>query len=249
MKEFYYASAEMRFYEELNDFLPAAKRRSAFVYSFFGKPTVKTLIEEVGVPHTEVDLILINGQSVSFKHHVKDGDRISVYPQFESLDISSVTHLRPEPLRKMKFIADVHLGRLARYLRMLGFDTTYETKISDEEIIERSVKEKRIILTRDLGILKNKRVTHGYFLRQTQPQNQLKEVVRRFDLKTQITPFSRCLECNAPLIAVEKKEIEELLQQDTKLYYEIFYRCPSCQRIFWEGSHHARMMKLIASLD
>lgn len=248
IKENYLSSVEIRFYEELNDFLLPVQKGQTFVHPFFGKPAVKELIEGIGVPHTEIDLILINGESVSFDHHVKNNDRISVYPRFESLDISTVTHLRPTPLRSIQFISDVHLGKLARYLRMLGFDTLYENDFSDEEMIERSIREKRIILTRDLGILKSKRVTHGYFLRSTHPQEQLKEVVHRFDLKEKISPFSRCLTCNEPLVSIEKKEIEKDLLPETQHSFEKFFRCPRCKRIYWEGSHHERMTKIIASL-
>jgi uncharacterized protein with PIN domain len=249
MKEDFLSVAKIRFYAELNDFLPALKKRQAFLYRFFGRPTVKALIEEIGVPHTEIDLILVNGESVSFNHHVKHDDHISVYPQFESLDISSITHLRPKPLRKIKFIADVHLGKLARYLRMLGFDTHYARQETDGEIIDLSVSQKRLILTRDLGILKNSRVTHGYFLRHTNPKQQLREVVDRFDLKGLIAPFTRCLDCNGRLVQVDKNEIAELLQTDTRRYFETFFRCSGCQRIYWEGSHHERMRKLISFLN
>jgi len=249
MKENSLSSLEIRFYAELNDFLPSSKKGRAFLHVFFGKPTVKTVIEELGVPHTEIDLILVNGESVAFDHHVKSNDKISVYPQFESLDISHVTHLRPYALRLIKFVADVHLGKLARYLRMLGFDTFYAPTQADEELIDRSVQEQRILLTRDLGILKNRRVTHGYFLRHTEPRQQLKEVVRRFDLKGRILPFTRCLDCNGSLIPIEKATIDHQLDQDTRRYYEKFFQCTGCQRIYWEGSHHERMQQLIASLD
>jgi uncharacterized protein len=249
MKENYLSAVEIRFYEELNDFLPTDRKGRAFFHPFFGKPTVKELIEGIGVPHTEIDLILINGESVPFDHHVQHNDRVAVYPRFESLDISTVTHLRSTPLRSVRFITDVHLGKLARYLRMLGFDTLYENDFSDEEIIERALREMRIILTRDLGILKNKRVTHGYFLRHTHPLQQLKEVLRRFDLQEKIAPFSRCLACNGELLSVEKKDIEASLLPETKRYYATFFQCPRCKRIYWEGSHHDRMKKIIASLE
>lgn len=245
MKKDYLYTVEIRFYEELNDFLPHEKRKKSFNHKFFGKPTVKEVIEGLGVPHTEIDLILINGESVSFDHHVKDGDRMAVYPRYESLDISKVTRLRPCPLRELRFIADVHLGKLSRYLRMLGFDILYQADLSDEKIIEIARKEGRMILTRDLGILKSRQVTHGYFLRHTDPKEQMKEVVLRFDLKDQIHPFSRCLECNALLRAVSKEKIEKRLLPDTKKYFNTFYECPSCERLYWEGSHYERMESII----
>lgn len=154
-------SAHFRFYEELNDFLPASRQKTEFVWHFRGKPSIKDAIESLGVPHTEVDLILINGRSVSFEHHLFDGDRISVYPVFESLDISPVSRLGRPPLRDPAFICDVHLGRLARLLRMLGFDTLYSTSYSDPQIVHIAGTQRRIILTRDRGVLKRKAVCRG----------------------------------------------------------------------------------------
>ena len=153
---------QIRFYEELNDFLPEEKKKKRFTHYYIDRTSVKDLIESFGVPHTEVDLIFVNGESVGFKYKINDGDDISVYPVFESLDISEVQHLRAKPLRKPKFVADVHLGRLTRYLRMMGFDVYYRNDLEDNEIVDISLKEKRTILTKDLGILKRNEVTHGY---------------------------------------------------------------------------------------
>jgi sulfur carrier protein ThiS len=157
----------LRFYEELNDFLPEEKRKKRFVHPFIDRTSVKDLIESLGIPHTEVDMVLVNGKSVNFKYLINDGDDISVYPVFESLDITDVQHLRPKPLRKPKFVADVHLGRLTRYLRMIGLDVLYKNNFNDEEIVQLSLKERRAILTKDRGILKRNEVTHGYWVRST----------------------------------------------------------------------------------
>jgi uncharacterized protein with PIN domain len=248
MKESFLYAASIRVYEELNDFLPSGRRKRMFSYPFFGKPTVKDVIESLGIPHTEVDLILLNGESVSFDAHLSDGDRLSVYPRFESLDIRPLQRLRPEPLRETRFIVDVHLGKLARYLRMLGFDTFYDPALEDEQIIEKSLHEERIILTRDLGILKNSRVKHGYFVRQTKPKEQAREIVRRFDLKNKIFSFSRCLECNTPLQPLEKETAMEYLSPETLRYYDAFFFCPSCEKIYWEGSHFKKMSKFISGI-
>src|SRR3989338_9144205 len=113
--------AHFRFYEELNDFLPPERRKTTFTREFRNRASVKDMIEALGVPHTEVDLILVNGASVDFSYLVQDGDRISVYPMFESFDIRPLVHLRPRPLREPKFVLDTHLGKLAVYLRLLGF--------------------------------------------------------------------------------------------------------------------------------
>ena len=162
-------TTEFRFYEELNDFLPAAKKKSLFTYNFECSPSVKDAVEAIGVPHTEIDLILVNGISVTFSYRLQDGDVISVYPVFESMDISNVTHLREKPLRESRFILDVHLGTLVRYLRMIGFDILYENNYEDSEIVKIAKDEKRIILTRDVELLKIKTVTHGYWIRSKKP--------------------------------------------------------------------------------
>lgn len=239
---------DIRFYEELNDFLPLNKRKRDFGFAFKYNQTVKDAIEALGVPHTEVDLILVHGEPVGFDYQLQTGDRISVYPVFERLDISPVNRLRPEPLRETRFILDVHLGKLCRYLRMLGFDTYYRNDLDDPEIIERSVTEKRIILTRDLGILKNGKVTHGHFLRSQDSREQLQEVIRRFDLSRQVKPFKRCMDCNGLMTKVDKKEIEDQLKAGTKKCYEKFFRCTSCQKIYWEGSHYQKMQEFMRSV-
>jgi uncharacterized protein with PIN domain len=240
--------ARFRFYEELNEFLPSSKRKVIFNYQFMGNPSVKDVIEAIGVPHVEVDLILVNGTPVDFVYKIKDDDLVSVYPVFESLNISNVSPLRPKPLRDIRFILDVHLGKLAKNLRLCGFDTKYETNLNDDEIIDISLKEKRIILTRDKGMLKNKRVTHGYWLRSQHPPVQIKEVIRRFDLKKMINPFSRCLECNSILESIRKADIVGRLQYKTRKYYNEFRRCPQCERLYWEGSHFSKMKILIDNI-
>jgi len=174
--------ATFRFYEELNDFLPSDKKKVDFISPFSGNPSIKDIIEAMGVPHVEVDLILVNGNSVDFKYILRDNDRVSVYPVFETLGINNVTHLRAQPLRVSTFILDVHLGKLANYLRMLGFDTLYRNDNDDPEIIRISLDEHRIILTRDIGLLKVKSVTHAYFVRDQHPKKQLSEVLKHFDL-------------------------------------------------------------------
>jgi len=234
-----------RFYEELNDFLPGICRKKEICHKITGNPAVKDTIEAIGVPHTEVDLILINGLSVEFDYQLQDGDRISVYPVFESIDITPVIRLRPTPLRIIKFICDVHLGKLARQLRMLGFDVLYERYYTDSEMIERALKGKRLILTRDQGILKQKRVNHGYWIRSTQVQEQLFEVINKFDLCNQIKPFIRCMICNGLIKAVEKSQIIEFIKVNTARHYDEFFRCSTCNKIYWKGSHYKKMENYI----
>ncbi len=240
--------AHFRFYEELNEFLPAKKRKTSFEYEFRGKPSVKDAIEALGVPHVEVDLILVNGKSVDFTYGLQDGDKISVYPVFEGLDISPVIRLRDKPLREVKFILDAHLGRLAKYLRLCGFDTLFDNYYDDPEIVDISVIEKRIILTRDRGILKNSRVTHGYWIRSQDPEEQLKEVFKRLDLNRQVILFTRCMVCNTLLEEVKKEDIARRLQPGTRRFYSKFRRCPGCDRIYWNGSHCEKMKEFIDNI-
>jgi hypothetical protein len=234
-----------RFYAELNDLLPERKRFSDLKIDFNGRQTVKHLIESQGIPHTEVDLILANSRSVGFDHIPLEGELISIYPVFESFDVSTVNHLRPKPLRNPKFVLDGHLGRLASYLRMLGFDSSYRNDYGDEELAEISVIEKRILLTRDRGLLKRDKVTHGFLIKTRDPRQQLLSVVRRFDLAGLIHPFTRCISCNGLLEQVNKDDIIDLLEPRTKNFFDTFKRCTACGKVFWAGSHHERMSKLI----
>ena len=235
----------IRFYEELNDFLPPERRKKSFECAFGDARSVKDLIESLGVPHTEIDLILVNGLSVGFDYLVKDGDYISVYPVFEALDISPIIRLRPEPLRDTRFVLDTHLGRLAAYLRMLGFDTLYRNDYDDPTLAKISADEKRILLTCDKGLLMRKQITHGYYVRERKPQQQLLEIIRRFDLSSSIKPFTRCLHCNGFIQPVSKDTIIKYLLPRTKAHYEEFWRCDNCHKIYWKGSHYLRMLSMI----
>lgn len=237
-----------RFYEELNDFLPKTRKKVGFQIECEQKQTVKDAIEALGIPHTEIDLILVNGQSVSFGYHIRSNDKISVYPVFESLDISQVTRLRNKPLRIPSFILDVHLGKLAKYLRMTGFDTLYENWFNDSEIVEIAICEKRIILTRDTGLLKHKVVTHGYWIRSQKPMEQFTETARRFDLFSKFKPFRRCIVCNGLVNKTSKQSVIHQLKPRTKIYYNKFFKCSSCGKAYWKGSHFERMQKLIFEL-
>ena len=209
---------------------------------------MKDIIESLGVPHTEVDLILVNGRSVGFSFKPGEGDQISVYPVFESLDITEVTHLRQKPLRTVKFIADVHLGKLVRYLRLLGFDTLFNSDFDDHEIIDISVSEKRIILTRDRQLLKHRRISHGYWIRSSDTREQIREVIQRFDLGNNLKTFTRCMDCNGLLSEISKDDVSADLPPRTRQYYQLFRRCESCGKIYWEGSHYENMKKEIRNL-
>ena len=237
-----------RFYEELNDFLPEEKRKVRFAHNYIDRASVKDVIESLGVPHTEVDMILVNSNPVGFDYLINEADDISVYPVFESLDISDVQHLRPKPLRNPKFIADVHLGRLTRYLRMIGFDVLYENNFEDDEIVKISLEEKRAILTKDRGILKRSEVSHGYWVRSSKVKEQVVEIVKRFDLKKLIKEFTRCIECNTMLKSISKQEIIGELPPKVSKSQTEFSRCTSCKKLYWKGTHHQRMLSFIKTI-
>jgi uncharacterized protein with PIN domain len=234
-----------RFYAELNDFLPPGSRQRDVVRSFPDRPSVKDQIEACGVPHTEVELILVNGRSVGFDHHLEDGDRVSVYPVFEALDVSPLIRLRPRPLRDPRFVLDVHLGKLARRLRLLGFDALWERNATDEQLVALSLSETRILLTRDRGLLKRRELTHAAAVRATDPRRQLKEVVERFDLARSAAPFTRCLACNGLLASIRKEDVLDRIPAETRRHYEAFVRCGSCERIFWWGPHTRRLREIV----
>jgi uncharacterized protein len=240
--------AYFRFYEELNDHLPAVWRKKSFQYGFKGHPSIKNTIQAIGVPHGEVDLILVDGNPVQFDYQLQGEEKVSVYPEFESLDISAVVRLRSAPLREIRFIVDVNLGKLAQKLRLLGFDTLFRNDFEDDEIVDISRKEKRIILTRDKGILKQNAVTHGYWLRNEDPKMQLKEVVGRMQLQNSFRPFSRCTNCNGLLVAVEKEQLQNCLPRDTLDFYDEFWKCSGCGKIYWEGSHFVHILRWIEEL-
>lgn len=196
------AFATFRFYEELNDFLPEEKRKRAFGYVCARAATVKNAIEALGAPHTEIELILVNGKSVDYSYLVHDGDFISVYPQFEALDITPLLKLRDKPLRRTRFIAGAHLGRVAKYLRILGFDTLHDATYSDSQIVRIAIDEHRIVLTRDHALLTHKAITHGCYVRATKPREQLGEILARLDLCRSFKRSTRCLRCNEDLDAL-----------------------------------------------
>jgi uncharacterized protein len=239
---------EVRFYGPLNDFLSPPSKMRTFTWAFRVAGSVKDMIESMGVPHVEVDLILANEEAVDFDHRLRDGQRIAVYPTFRSLDVSGLSWILRQPRLSFCFIADTHLGRLAAYLRMLGFDTLYRNDYGDEELAAISAREDRVLLTRDIALLMRTIVTWGHYLRATDPARQVVEVLGRFDLSESISPFSRCMHCNAVLRTTSKERISHRLLPETKQHYEEFFLCPQCDRIYWKGSHYRRMQALIERL-
>ena len=227
------STATFVFFGRLNDFLPRDQRNQVIAVHFRGRQTIKHLAESLGVPHPEIGRVQVNGQERALDTITEDRDRIGIHPIPNGLLV--------EP----RFILDNHLGRLAAYLRMLGFDCLYQNDYNDEEMAARAQKEGRILLSRDRRLLMRKVVSFGYCLRSLDPVEQLPEVIERFDLTKRLVPFHRCLRCNHPLEPVAKEAILDRLEPLTRLYFDEFQICPACKQIYWKGSHYERMTTLI----
>lgn len=228
----------IRFYAYLNEFLPYKLRQRAIPLTLSHKNTIKDKIEALGIPHTEVELILANNKSVAFDYQIQNKDHITVYPPFVNFPIHEISKVRNEYPDEIRFILDVHLGKLARYLRLAGFDCLYRNDYEDEYIIEIGNKEKRCILTRDKGILFNGKVKLGGFVRAIQPNLQFEEVLERFQLRDKMAPFTRCMECNGKIQEVKKSLVEDRIPKETKKYFNRFFQCNNCKKIYWEGNHY-----------
>lgn len=238
-----------RFYEELNDYLPEELRKGWIESSAEPGTSVGEKIASFGIPLEEIDLVLINQQSESFEYILQEEDRISVYPVFESFDISQVSKLRDKPLREHSFICDVHLGRLCKYLRMLGFDTSYLNNYTPQQIIEISNLEKRVILSKNIQLTRHKEVTRAYWVRSAEPKEQLKDLIFGLDILKLAQPLTRCLNCNSELKIIKKEAIINRLEERTAKYYTEFFRCPLCDQIYWKGSHYESMLEFIHQIE
>ncbi len=228
-------------------------RPTPFSTSAHPSATIKHVIESLGIPHTQVEAIHVNGQGVSFDYVVQADDHITLYPWGVPRP-SAVNHvpLRPAWPTPPRFLTDNHLGRLTRLLRLLGVDTLYNPHWEDAELAQVAAGEERILLTRDRALLKRKIVTFGHCLRTRQTDEQLQQVWRRFDLASYARPWTRCLRCNNLLQAVAKEAVLDELEPKTRLYYDTFHRCTGCQQLYWQGSHyerlHQRLHRLLASV-
>jgi hypothetical protein len=206
---------------------------------------VKDVVEAAGIPHTEIDLLLVDGEPVDLAHRPPAGARLAVFPPFTALDgppLGGLRAPRPDPAR---FVVDVNLGRLARLLRLVGFDVRYDPQLDDEELAAIAVAEDRILLTRDRRLLTRRNVVHGAFVRVDRPGDQIVEVLRRFDLGAALAPFTRCLRCGGPLDAAAKADVLDRLEPLTRRHYDEFARCASCGQVYWQGSHHRRLDTLV----
>lgn len=209
------------------------------------RASIKDVIESLGVPHPVVGRLLVNGREVGFDYLLQDNDRVEGFPLVPPVDPCIATMLRPDPLERLAFIVDVNAGKLAFYLRMLGFDTVYGNDLRNGRLAEIASSQKRVLLTRDVSLLKRKIITHGYLLRDQDPRKQLIEVVRLYDLGRLIKPLSRCIACNGLLVPVDKEEIIGRLEPLTRKYYDSFQTCESCGKIYWPGTHQGKIHAFI----
>lgn len=241
--------ARFRFHDELNFFLPRQQQGQTIVHAFDFRASIKDMIESLGVPHSEIELLIVNGTSTDFEHIVEDQDQVEVYPRFEAIEMADKVRLRPPFDKRPKFILDTHLGRLAAYLRMMGFDTLYRNDYPDDELAQVSHDENRILLTRDLGLLKRSLVIYGYFVRNTDPKKRISEIAQRFQLLDDVRPFHYCMKCNGLLAPVEKANILERLSPKTATHFEDFHQCQACEQIYWQGSHYEQMQDFMADIQ
>ncbi len=239
------AQATLRFYAELNDFLPSEWRQRDRTLDFAPPVPARHLIETCGVPHTEVELILRDGESVGLETPVVAGDRLAVYPMFESFDVRQLLRLRPAPLRRPRFVADAHLGALTRRLRLLGFDTLWCNDPGDAALARISAEEQRILLTRDRQLLMRQAVTHGCYLRAGSTGAQLGYLIERLQLCADIAPFTRCTMCNGALSGVDAAAVQSEVPAAVACRHQQFWRCQGCGRLYWQGTHWQAMRRQI----
>lgn len=235
------------------DLIPLLRKKQTnpIIYPLTRRASIKDIIESCGVPHTEIGGIALGKLDIDFDY-IPDADCI--------IDIFSVTTatmhspagelLRPPP-GKLHFMVDVNVAKLVPLLRMSGVsaDLLPVKYIREAARVASLVNQKQcILLTRNRDLLKIREFVHGRLLRSQQPIVQLREVIMSYGLQTKLHPFSRCMACNGWLEKVDKSEIEHRLLPLTRQYYDHFKQCTSCEKIYWQGSHHERMVKIIESI-
>lgn len=241
-------AATFVFYGDLNDFLPNAQHHRPIRYVLDDAPAVKHPIEALGVPHPEVEQIVVNGQSVDFAYRLQTGDQVQVYPLDALPDAPPLLPLRPPLPRPIRFVLDTHLGRLASYLRLFGFDALYRNDYDDATLAQLAAAQGRVLLTRDRGLLKRKQVLYGHCVRSHTPADQLVGILRRYRLRDEIRLWQRCPNCNGVLVPVAKAAVLDQLEPKTKRYYDDFQQCSNCGQVYWQGSHFERMQGFIAGV-
>jgi uncharacterized protein with PIN domain len=234
------------FHGDLNVFLGSKAGDAVIERPLAEKTSIKDVIESSGVPHTEVDLILVDDQKVGFDHTLASDAKVEVFP-VENRGTDG-TEKRLQTIGIARFVADGHLGGLTRNLRLLGFDVAYSKNADDRQLLEVMARENRALLTRDRRLLMHAIVKHGYYPRSQNADEQTIEVVRRFHLSKLVVPFTRCLRCNALLEEATKAEVIDKLEPLTKIYYNQFRRCADCKHIYWSGSHFPKLQKRIEEI-
>jgi uncharacterized protein len=207
------------------------------------RTSVKDLIESCGIPHPEVDLILVDKRQVEFPFRIEIKCITDVYP-FSSERAASGLQARGVS----RFVADGHLGKLVRDLRLLGIDVDYRNDVDDRDLLTIMQREKRALLTRDRPLLMHRIVKDGFFPRSQKPIEQTVETIRRFELAAALAPFTRCLRCNGVLNRTEKEAVINELEPLTRLYYEDFTKCPGCGQTYWRGSHIGKLEIRVADI-
>jgi uncharacterized protein len=236
----------LRFHDDLKVFLGSRAADAVIERRLTEKSSIKDIIESCGVPHPEVDLILVDGQTVGFDHRLANDAKVEVFP-VQNRDTRS-TDKRLQSVGISKFVVDGHLGGLTRNLRLLGFDVAYSQNADDRQLLDVMAREHRALLTRDRRLLMHAIVEHGYWPRSQDPDEQTIEIIRRFSLSDSIVPFTRCLRCNAVLEDAAKADITDKLEPLTKIYYNQFRRCPGCKQIYWPGSHFSKLQRRIEEI-
>jgi len=246
------STATLRLHGDLTDFTrpangdrPAHPETVSVTARFDGRPALKDVVEAVGVPHCEVDLVLDGDEALTLATPARDGATLDLFPAGEG---PPGARLLPPLQRPARFLLDGHLGRLASLLRMLGFDAAWERDADDAVLAARSAAEDRTLLTRDLGLLKRSAVRRGAFVRATQPLAQAAEVITRFQLRPQARPFTRCIRCNGVLRAISIEEAAPRVPPRVRELQRRYFECGDCGGLYWPGTHHARMERVVAEL-
>jgi len=243
------AAVTFIFHNYLREMLTeAVGSEPSFLYHLDRQASIKDAIEALGVPHPLIDKLTVNNTEVGFDYILRDKDKVEATPLTPPVNPFVPTILRPEPLDRIAFIADVNVGKLALHLRTLGFDTVYENDTREGKLAGIAQAQKRILLTRDISLLKRKIVMHGYLPRSQDPTRQLIEIVRLYDLSSMIKPLSRCIPCNGLLVPVNKESILPRLEPLTRKYYDSFTMCEQCQKIYWPGSHQEKIVAFIGKV-
>lgn len=242
-------SVTIQFHGWLEQLLTRVRRKSRLLFpSLQRRTSIKDLIESVGVPHTEIGSLAVNGEKVLFHHIICEKSHVDVFPHCPPVNVLVPSALNPIPLPAIRFLVDANVSKLASKLRMAGFDTFYNSQWDDQDLADISQERKCILLTRDIQLLKRRKIVFGHFVRETIPLKQMSEVIHFYGLLDSILPFSRCMSCNGMLVPVKKQDILEQLEPLTQKYYNVFHRCSTCSQVYWFGSHREQMERDLSEL-